>query len=595
MNSIIEIGIISGVGLVALLILGLIFARLYKRASKETAFVRTGFGGEKVVMNGGALVLPVLHETISVNMNTLRLAVQRSNEQALITKDRMRVDVLAEFYVRVQPSADAIASAAQTLGLRTMNPVELKELVEGKFVDALRSVAAELTMTELHEQRTHFVQKVQQVSSEDLLKNGLELETVSLTGLDQTAMEHFNPSNAFDAEGLTRLTQEIELRKKLRNDIEQDTQVQIRVKNLEAQRRTLEISRDEEYAQLEQEREISNRRAEQSADVARQEAEKAREAEAAKITSQQQIEQAKIEADRLVAQQRIAMEQEVAEREISKARAVEVQDIEKAKAIELSEQDRNIAVAEKSRAESEAKAEADRALALAVQAEEQVKTVRDREAADRQKIIELIEAAKEAEREAIAIRVAAEAEKVAAADHAEAQREQARGMADKTRIEAEGQAEAIRVEAEASRVRYEVDAAGQHALNTAANLLSPEQVALQIKLKLLENLDRIIAESVKPMENIDSIKIVQVEGLNGGGGAAGVGGGSQEGNLSDQVVSSALRYRAQAPLVDQLLSEVGLSGADLNGLTGALRTPVPQAQSPSQPVTNASDDGPQAD
>lgn len=585
MGSIIEIAIIAGVGLVALLILGLIFARLYKRASKETAFVRTGFGGEKVVMNGGALVLPVLHETIAVNMNTLRLAVQRSNEQALITKDRMRVDVLAEFYVRVQPSADAIASAAQTLGLRTMNPSELKELVEGKFVDALRSVAAELTMTELHEQRTHFVQKVQQVSSEDLLKNGLELETVSLTGLDQTAMEHFNPSNAFDAEGLTRLTQEIELRKKLRNDIEQDTQVQIRTKNLEAQRRTLEISRDEEYAQLEQEREIANRRAEQVADVARQEAEKTREAEGAKITSQQQIEQAKIEADRLVAQQRIAMEQEVAEREIAKARAIETQDIEKAKAIELSEQDRNIAVAEKSRAESEAKAEADRALALAVQAEEQVKTVRDREGADRQKIIELIEASKEAEREAIAIKVAAEAEKSAAIDNAEALREQARGLADKMRIEAEGQAEAIRLQAEADRTRYEVEAKGQESLNTAANLLSADQVALQIKIKLLENLDKIIAESVKPMENIDSIKIVQVEGLNGGsgGGAGGVGAANAGGgNLSDQVVNSALRYRAQAPLVDQLLAEVGLSGADLNGLTSALRTP---ATAPTEALT----------
>ena len=581
MNSLIEIAILSGAGLVDLLILGLIFARLYKRASKETAFVRTGFGGEKVVMNGGALVLPVLHETIQVNMNTLRLAVQRSNEQALITKDRMRVDVLAEFYVRVQPSADAIASAAQTLGLRTMHPEQLKDLVEGKFVDALRSVAAELTMTELHEQRTHFVQKVQQVSSEDLLKNGLELETVSLTGLDQTAMEHFNPSNAFDAEGLTRLTEEIELRKKLRNDIEQDTQVQIRTKNLEAQRRTLEIQRDEEYAQLEQERELANRRAEQGADVARQEAEKAREAEAAKITSQQQIEQARIEAERLVAQQRIAMEQEVAEREISKARAVETQDIEKAKAIELSEQDRDIAVAEKSRAQSEAKAEADKALALAVQAEEQVKTMRDREAADRQKIIELIEATKEAEREAITVRVAAEAEKIAAADQAEALREQARGQADKTTIEAEAQAKAVRAAAEAARVHYEVEAAGQQALNTAANLLSAEQVAMQIRIKLIENLDRIIAESVKPMESIDSIKIVQVEGLNGGGASAGAGaGGSHDGNLSEQVVSSALRYRAQAPLVDQLMAEVGLSGADLKGLTGALRTPeAPAPQS----------------
>ena len=577
MNSLIEIAIIAGVGLVALLILGLIFARLYKRASKETSFVRTGFGGEKVVMNGGALVLPVLHETISVNMNTLRLAVQRSNEQALITKDRMRVDVLAEFYVRVQPSADAIASAAQTLGLRTMHPEQLKDLVEGKFVDALRSVAAELTMTELHEQRTHFVQKVQQVSSEDLLKNGLELETVSLTGLDQTAMEHFNPSNAFDAEGLTRLTQEIELRKKLRNDIEQDTEVQIRTKNLEAQRRTLEISRDEEYAKLEQEREVANRRAEQTADISRQEAEKQREAEAAQITSKQQIEQARIEGDRLVAQQRIAMEQEVAEREIAKARAVETQDIEKAKAIELSEQDRDIAIAERSRAQSEAKAEADKALALAVQAEEQVKTVRERETADRLKIIELIEASKEAEREAITIQVAAGAEKLAAIDQAEALREQARGQADKIKIEAAAQAEAVRVGAEASRVHYEVEAAGQNALNTAANLLSSEQVAMQLRIKLIENLAQIIAESVKPMDNIDSIKIVQVEGLNGGGASvAGVGDGG--GNLSDQVVSSALRYRAQAPLMDQLLAEVGLSGANLNGLTGALRTADPDVE-----------------
>jgi uncharacterized membrane protein YqiK len=567
--------------LVGLLILGLMVARLYKRAKKEVSFVRTGFGGEKVVMNGGALILPVLHETIPVNMNTLRLAVSRNNEQALITKDRMRVDVLAEFYVRVQPSAEAISSAAQTLGLRTMHPEQLKDLVEGKFVDALRSVAAELTMTELHEQRTHFVQKVQQVSSEDLLKNGLELETVSLTGLDQTSMEYFNPSNAFDAEGLTRLTEEIERRKKLRNDIEQDTQVQIKTKNLEASRQTLSIARDEEYARLEQERELEIRRAEQAAEVAREQAEKNRAAEQARITAEQQIAEAKIEADRAVAQQRIAMEQELKGREIAKEREVETQTVEKAKAVQLSEQDRDIAIAEKSRAQSVAKAEADKARALAAQAEEQVKTVRETEVADRQKAIELIEAQKEAEREAIAVRVAAEAEKIAAADRAEAVREQARAAADQTRIAAEAEAEAARVTAEAARVRYEVDAAGQRAVNEAANLLSAEQIAMQIKLKLIENLDRIIAESVKPMQAIDSIKVVQIDGLNGHGGSgdAPTAQGLITGSLSDQVVSSALRYRAQAPLVDQLLAEVGLTGGDLNGLTGPLKSGPPTAQS----------------
>src|SRR6202795_147965 len=169
---------------------------LYRRSSKEVAFVRTGFGGQKVVMNGGAFVLPIIHEIIPVNMNTLRLEVRRGREAAIITQDRMRVDVVAEFYVRVQAAIPAIASAAQTLGQRTMHPEALGELIEGKFVDALRSVAAEMTMEELHEKRSLFMQKVRGVVSEDLLKNGLELESVSLTGLDQTNMEFFNPSNA---------------------------------------------------------------------------------------------------------------------------------------------------------------------------------------------------------------------------------------------------------------------------------------------------------------------------------------------------------------------------------------------------------------
>src|SRR5881628_4195033 len=223
---------------------------LYLRSSKERAFVRTGLGGQRVVMNGGAFVLPIVHEVVPVNMNTLRLEVSRGRDKALITKDRMRVDVVSEFYVRVQAGHDAIAAAAQTLGQRTLEPETLKELVEGKFVDALRTVAAEMTMEELHEKRGEYVKRVKSVVAGDLLKNGLELEAASLTGLDQTAMEFFNPSNAFDAEGLTRLTEQIEKRKKQRNDVEQDTMISIRTKNLEAEKLALDIDREAEHARL---------------------------------------------------------------------------------------------------------------------------------------------------------------------------------------------------------------------------------------------------------------------------------------------------------------------------------------------------------
>lgn len=547
---------------IAFFTMGLVVARLYKRASKEVAFVRTGFGGQKVVMNGGALVFPVLHDTIPVNMNTLRLAVSRQNEQALITRDRMRVDVVAEFYVRTQPTIEAIADAAQTLGARTMEPVTLKELVEGKFVDALRSVAAEMTMEELHEKRSDFVQKVQQVVSEDLLKNGLELETVSLTGLDQTCMTYFNPNNAFDAEGLTRLTEEIERRKKVRNDIEQDTAVQIKQKNLEAEREKLEIGKEEEYARLKQQREIEIRRAAQTAEITQEQAKKKQEAE-----------QARILADRAIEEERIEMERLLKEKDIQKNRSVETQSVEKQKTIELAEQDRAIAIAEKSREQSEAQKEADFARAKAVEAEEKVKTARETEAAERNKAIELIQARQEAERSALSITIAAEAEKSAASDKAAAVRELARADADKERITAEGEAEAEKLRAAAEEVSYAVRATGERALNEAANLLSSEQIGMQVKIKMIENLDKIIRESVKPMENIDGIKIIQVDGLNGArcssGGADGEGG--QSGSLADQVVNGALRYRAQAPMLDSLLKELGMDGADINGLTKGLQ------------------------
>ena len=527
--------VLGGGAVVAIIAFLIFLTKLYHRASKETAFVRTGVGGEKVVMNGGALVLPVFHETMPVNMNTLVLSVIRRDGEALITLDRLRIDVKAEFYVRVKPDAEAIGMAAQTLGHRTMQPEALKDLVEGKFVDALRSVAAGMTMNELHEQRADFVQKVQQVSSSDLAMNGLELESVSLTGLDQTSIEHFNANNAFDAEGLTKLTEQIEARKKLRNDIEQDTRVQMETKNLEADAKSFEIGRDKEYARLQQEREVEVRRASQMSEIAREQAERQREADAARIEAKKLVDAQQIEADRLVEEARI----------------------DQVRALEIARQEQQIAVQNKSREESQAKAEADGARAKAVEAEERVATARESEIAERQKKIELIEAAKQAERDAIKIRVDAEADRDAAVNLAEA-----------TRRAAEGEADATKLRAEADRVRFEVEAAGQRAVNEAANILSMEQVSLQTKLALLKVLPEVIRESAKPMEAIDSIKIVQVDGLTQktgpAGSTGGAGGGS--GNLANDAVAAALAYRAQAPVLDGLMKELGLDGSSLGKL-----------------------------
>ena len=517
---------------------------LYLRSSKERAFVRTGLGGQKVVVDGGAFVLPIVHDVIPVNMNTLRLEVSRGRDKALITKDRMRVDVIAEFYVRVAAAPDAVAAAAQTLGLRTMEPEQLKELVEGKFVDALRTAAAEMTMEELHEKRGAYVKRVREAVAGDLTKNGLELEAASLTQLDQTGMEFFNPSNAFDAEGLTRLTEQIEQRKKQRNDVEQDTLIAIRNKNLEAEKLSLEIDRESEHARLQQQREVEIARARQRAEVTAERAQREQAAEGAQISAKQAIEAA-----------RIRSEQSIEHERIQKERAIQAAEIERRQALELAEQQRAIAIARESKAQSEAQAEAERARAEAVSAEERVFTAREVEMAERKKAIELIAAAQAAERDALRLTSAAQAEKAASAD---------RGAA--LRAQAEADADAEKIKAMALRVRAEIEAEAQRMMNEAHNMLSPEARMSALRMKLVEKAEAIIRESVRPMERIEGIKILQVDGLGGSGGGNGVESGG--GNFADGVVNSALRFRAQAPLVDQLLREIGIEGGDIQRLVG---------------------------
>ena len=517
---------------------------LYLRSSKERAFVRTGLGGQKVVLDGGAFVLPIVHDVIPVNMNTLRLEVSRGRDKALITKDRMRVDVIAEFYVRVAAKPDAVAAAAQTLGLRTMEPEQLKELVEGKFVDALRTAAAEMTMEELHEKRGSYVKRVREAVAGDLTKNGLELEAASLTQLDQTSMEFFNPSNAFDAEGLTRLTEQIEQRKKQRNDVEQDTLIAIRNKNLEAEKLSLEIDRESEHARLAQQREVEIARARQRAEVTAERAQREQAAEGAQISAKQAIDAARIRSEQSIEQERIGKE-----------RAIQAAEIERRQALELAEQQRAIAVARESKAQSEAQAEAERARAEAVSAEEKVFTAREVEMAERKKAIELIAAAQAAERDALRLTSAAQAEKDASAD---------RGAA--LRAQAEADADAEKIKAMALRVRAEIEAEAQRLMNEAHNMLSPEARMSALRMKLVEKAEAIIRESVRPMERIEGIKILHVDGLGGSGGSNGVDAGG--GNFADGVVNSALRFRAQAPLVDQLLREIGIEGGDIQRLVG---------------------------
>jgi uncharacterized membrane protein YqiK len=671
---------------------------LYRRSTKDTAFVRTGFGGEKVVVNGGAFVIPVLHETTPVNMNVMRIDVARRETQGLITKDRMRVDVSAEFFVKVGSSREAVSAAAQTLSRRTLDQAGMRDFLEGKFAGALRTMAAQMTLENMHERRKDYAQLVKEMASEDLAKNGLDLESVAIVDLDQTRLEFFDPSNAFDAEGLTQLTESIEARRRMRNEIEQRTQVDIRNQNLDAQRKVLDIDRESEYAKLAQEQEIEVRRATQRSELVKERALRDQESELAQLASREEIEKSRLSQERSITEARIKNEEDTQRREIARRRSLEEVEmktreltereqialglsLEKARidrqgdekelevkrrrSLELAELEKQIVIAAKSvevtKAEAEkkrmdvvtdreleagriaqerivdqarlereralealqiakrqafeeaeiasgeeiersristerglgearivrdsdlrqlaveqdkivetaelqksidlAKKSAERSMAIvgaetarakAVQAEEQAFTAREREIAERRKLTEIINTQRETERDALRVTSKADSEKKAAT-----------AFADAKKITAQGEADSVKILAKSAAERYEVDAKGHKQMADAENALSDGSRQSRYRFKLLDKMEGIVRESVRPLENIEGIKILHVDGLNGAGG------GNR--NVTDEVIDSALRYRVQAPMIDSLMKDIGIEGGSLGRMTDVLR------------------------
>ena len=624
--------IIAAIILLALAIAIIVYLLhwLYRRSSKEVSFVRTGMLGEKVVISGGAFVLPIIHNITQVGMRTLSINIKRSGEKSLITKDRMRAELVTEFFTKVPPEERAVATAAQTLGNRTLDPEHLREVVAGRFADALGEVAAKMTLDEIQENRGQFVKEVTKIANESIGHTGLALETVSIISLDQTPIEQFNPANTFDSQGLTQLTEQIESRKKKRNDITQDTKISIENKNLETVQKELEIKKNEEFSRYQQEREVAIQKAKERTETVKQRAEKDREAEEAEIRSQEQIEVAKISQNQVIEVERKLTETRLIE-EIEKRRK-EQNELEKNSAYEIRQKDLETEVKilnldkeseyarlEKQRLvdmkraqekatiikeQSERQKEAEEAQIISdqeiknakiaqqrnidshrIESEREVRLL-DIEKAKRlsieehQKNLEVINKSKQvlkskAEEESTRARAIEAEEKANSARYIE----KAQGIKKVDVISAASKAEQDRFATMAAKLRYEIDAAGKEALNAAENLRSDASRRSALRLKLAEKIEAIIRESVKPMANIGDIKIVDVNGLPGFSGTSGsggsgetatAGGSGRRGNLADNVVSSALRYRAHQPFLDSLLREIGMNPGEISNIRNIL-------------------------
>jgi uncharacterized membrane protein YqiK len=254
--------------------------------------------------------------------------------------------------------------------------------------------------------------------------------------------------------------------------------------------------------------------------------------EAAKVERRQSLEQleiarvqalreAEIESREDIERARIASERGLDEVRISHEAERRRLEVEREKAVETAQMDKAITLYRKSLEEAAARLEADGARARAAEAEERIATVRETEVAKRRQVIDVL-------------------------------------LAEKSAAEAT-------IAAGAEKVRLTVEAEAQRLINEAENVLTdPARVSL-FRRKLLEHVEGIVAASVKPLEKIQDIRIMQLDGMGGGGGEG------RSGSPTDEVINSALRYRVQAPMIDSLLADIGIDGANLARQGGLIR------------------------
>jgi flotillin len=517
---------------VIVLLVVLFLNRFYVKASRDNALIRTGLGGRKVLIDSGALALPILHRVERMNMRTLRLRIERTGAASLISEDRLRIDVSMEFHVRVDPTQDGIATAAQALGAKAFREDEMQTLLEGKLVDAMQAEVAVRTMDALHERRDIFVEAVAARLAGNLARSGLMLDSVSLTRLDQTPFNALDENNAFNAVGMRRLAETISENRKARVAIETEADIAVRQRHLEQAKQRLAIERDQEEAEIAKKLDLEKRR----------------------IDLNTTLENARTEADRIAEEARIARGRDVKKAEIDRDLTLRRQEMEALLSVETTKIDNAIRIAAKRGEEQIAEAKAEAARTNIVEAQEAVQTTREVAAAERAKQLALLKALEEAE----------------------VDDQKTKSQTETLLAMARAESDATQLRAEAERHRLIAESEGRAAVIEAENTQSEAILRLRLEMHKLDRMPEIAAQMMKPVEKIDSIRINQISGPGWGGGGHGGGEGGSPGGFQsalDSIMGMAVGF----PALKKLGEEIGVemdANLGARALDAINRTPV---------------------
>ena len=306
-----------------------VFSKFYRKVQQGQVIVRNGVGGTVVSFNG-IIVVPVIHQAESMDISVKRVEIERQGSEGLICSDNIRADIKVAFFVRVNKTEADVLRVAQSVGCaRASSQDMIRTLFDAKFSEALKTVGKHFEFTQLYNERDRFKDEIIKVIGTDL--NGFALDDCAIDFLEQTAIEHLDPDNILDAEGIKKITDLTAVQAKLSNQIQRDKERVIKQQDVQAREAVLELERQLAETEAKQKRDVDTVAAREAAETAKARAEEHLKADRARIAMEEELAVATQNKERQVL---------VAQRNKERTDAVEVERVERDRALEAIERDR---------------------------------------------------------------------------------------------------------------------------------------------------------------------------------------------------------------------------------------------------------------
>jgi len=551
-TQIVVVGIIGGILFFAFIIS--MFNKFLVKASPGQALVKTGFGLDQPKISlSSAFVIPLFNKVESIDLTVKTVKIERKAHDSLSCADGIRAEVEVDFYIQINPVDPDIRQVATTIGCeRASHSQTLRELFEAKFADALKTAGSKLTFDQLYQNRAMFrdeiLKSLGQEGKMEVVLNGYRLDDVAIQYMEQLPLTKHNEDNVLDAKGRKEIAQRTSAEAEFANKRLRLKEITIQEQNQEARTKDLQIKQDIAEKEAKQEREI-------------------KEIQSREITQAQKTmaEQERVAAESLIAKEKsikIAEEkklQEITTQQIEREKIVQVADQQKQQDIEIAKIQRETREAEAMKQKLIMLEETAKQEAQKIKAEEQAITVKAMEVADRNKRIEIINAEKAAAVETQKRNVESDVMAYQLITVAKAKLDAADLDAQAAQKQTKTIVEVGKAEAEALKMKLE-----------AENLIGERVMISNALSQIIPLLPTLVEKLMLPAEKIESIKVLNITGMEhlGGNGGNGEGGsGVQNNNPTASIINTLLSAGMMYPVLKEIMKLIGKNDEISNTLT----------------------------